>query len=364
MVELMEVSVRLVGSAAFKAVGTSDPRPAGSIPVHLRQFVRAFIFCVIGFIVMSPAASALADPGEPGNTLSVVQAVKPATGVITVDIVGSDAFVRMTVALGHEVEVTGYDEEPYLRIDKEGRVYENSWSPTLLISKTRYGNGKRMSYTYSQDQAPTWREVATTGTVMWHDHRVHWMSPIKPAAINDEGLVQGWSIDMIVDGTATVVSGSLYVRDVPGTWWWLFTVPAAALVLALGVRARRGVIAVVSATLGVVGVLEYIGVPTPARATPTLVAFAFFVGACMLGGVLLKKSEYEAVLTTTAGVALLVAAGLHRNQVTSRFVPGLGDSVWVRMVLPIALGVGVAAAWGGLYTLLRVPVVQEKNETV
>ena len=33
----MEVSGYLVGSAAFKAVGTSDPRPAGSIPVHLRH---------------------------------------------------------------------------------------------------------------------------------------------------------------------------------------------------------------------------------------------------------------------------------------------------------------------------------------
>ena len=33
----MEVSEYLVGSAAFKAVGTSDPRPAGSIPVHLRH---------------------------------------------------------------------------------------------------------------------------------------------------------------------------------------------------------------------------------------------------------------------------------------------------------------------------------------
>lgn len=32
-----EVSGCLVDSAAFKAVGTSDPRPAGSIPVHLRQ---------------------------------------------------------------------------------------------------------------------------------------------------------------------------------------------------------------------------------------------------------------------------------------------------------------------------------------
>lgn len=35
-----EVSEHLVGSAAFKAVGTGDPRPAGSIPVHLRQRVH------------------------------------------------------------------------------------------------------------------------------------------------------------------------------------------------------------------------------------------------------------------------------------------------------------------------------------
>ena len=33
----MEVSEYLVGSPAFKAGGTGDPRPAGSIPVHLRK---------------------------------------------------------------------------------------------------------------------------------------------------------------------------------------------------------------------------------------------------------------------------------------------------------------------------------------
>ena len=32
-----EVSRRLVGLPAFKAGGTGDPRPAGSIPVHLRE---------------------------------------------------------------------------------------------------------------------------------------------------------------------------------------------------------------------------------------------------------------------------------------------------------------------------------------
>jgi hypothetical protein len=35
----VEVSGHLVGSAAFKAVGTGDPCPAGSIPVHLRHHV-------------------------------------------------------------------------------------------------------------------------------------------------------------------------------------------------------------------------------------------------------------------------------------------------------------------------------------
>lgn len=40
-----EVSGYLVDSAAFKAVGTSDPRPAGSIPVHLRQL--RLVMCTV-----------------------------------------------------------------------------------------------------------------------------------------------------------------------------------------------------------------------------------------------------------------------------------------------------------------------------
>ena len=34
----VEVSERLVGSPAFKAGGAGNPRPAGSIPVHLRHY--------------------------------------------------------------------------------------------------------------------------------------------------------------------------------------------------------------------------------------------------------------------------------------------------------------------------------------
>ena len=40
----VEVSERLVGSPAFKAGGTGDPRPAGSIPVHLRKIYENFCY--------------------------------------------------------------------------------------------------------------------------------------------------------------------------------------------------------------------------------------------------------------------------------------------------------------------------------
>jgi methionine-rich copper-binding protein CopC len=39
----MEVSEYLVGSPAFKAGGTGDPRTAGSIPVHLRHLRQVFV---------------------------------------------------------------------------------------------------------------------------------------------------------------------------------------------------------------------------------------------------------------------------------------------------------------------------------
>ena len=95
--------MRLVGSAAFKAVGTSDPRPAGSIPVHLRQsprnhgarmFLRACA-AMFAFFWLGPIGVAHADAARPGNMESVVESVTPASQGVKFDIIGTDAFVRV-----------------------------------------------------------------------------------------------------------------------------------------------------------------------------------------------------------------------------------------------------------------------------
>ena len=347
--------MRLVGSAAFKAVETSEPRLAGSIPVHLRQMWKLFLLAIAGFWLLSPATSAHADPAQPGNTRSVVTEISPATSAIDVSIVGVDAFVKMKVQLGHSAEVIGYDEEPYLRIDEKGRVFENSWSPTVVINKTRYGTGSTVPTDYESTDAPTWRQIATNGEAIWHDHRVHWMSPLKPAVINDEGLVQNWQIDMMVDGATTAVLGNLYVEDAPGSWWWLLVVPAAASVLLTKKRLRLIALMSVSAAVMALGMTQYFSLPSPARDTPSLIALGVVALLLALVATALRGDEFVAAVSTAAGTALVVAVGLHRNQVTHRFVPGMGDAWYVRFILPIALGIGAVAIWHGLNALLRVP---------
>ena len=351
----MEVSVRLVGSAAFKAVETSEPRLAGSIPVHLRQSWKLFLCAFLGFWFLSPASSAHADPARPGNTRSVVTQVSPASNAIEVSIVGVDAFVKMKVHAGHSAEVIGYDEEPYLRIDEKGRVFENSWSPTVVINKTRYGTGSTSPTNYEKTDKPIWRQIANNGEAIWHDHRVHWMSPLKPAVINANGLVQDWQIDMKVDGATTAVLGNLYVEDAPGSWWWLLVVPGAASVLLMKKKLRQAVLAIASAAFMVLGIVQYFSLPSPARATPSLIALGGVALLLALVAMTLRSEEFVAAFSTASGVAVVIAVALHRNQMNHRFVPGMGDAWCIRAILPLTLGIGAMALWHGLNALLRIP---------
>ena len=353
----MEVSVRLVGSAAFKAVGTSDPRPAGSIPVHLRQFarrrLRTLLACAVGFIIVMPAGPALADPAKPGNTESIVESLSPANAAVRFDIVAGDAFLRVRVERGHVFVMPGYYDEPFLRVTRDGTVSVNEASETFRISGSRYGTTSMGEVAVATPGQPTWVVVSNDGTYLWHDHRVHWMSPAKPTAIDDRGLVQQWSLPFSIDGVKSVASGSLYLRDAPTSWWWLAAVPAVVGGLFLGARNRRGLVAVASVGVCAVGALTFWGLPTEARSAPTAVVLglAGFVIATV-AQLMRRQREVADALLASAGTALIVAVVLARAMVTHRFVPGIDDAWWVRAVIPIAGGAAVGATVSSVRGLL------------
>jgi len=81
-------------------------------------------------VLVASAGPAAADPVGPTNYRSDVTAVTPASDGVDVDVLGGDAFLRVTVAPGHEVLVPGYDTDedaaPYLRFRGDGTVEVNT----------------------------------------------------------------------------------------------------------------------------------------------------------------------------------------------------------------------------------------------
>lgn len=83
---------------------------------------------------------------------------------------GGDALFHVQ-SLNHEVMIPGYENEPYLKITKDNKVFVNDGSTTAFLNGSRYGNVDLSQFSKTDD--PQWRLIATDGSAMWHDHRVH-----------------------------------------------------------------------------------------------------------------------------------------------------------------------------------------------
>lgn len=321
---------------------------------------RLCVKLFIGLLTLMPIVPAHLGSGDsvrPRDTESVIESVVPALpSGVDVDIVGSDTFVRVRAA-GHRVEVPGYEGEPYLRIDADGVVSVNDASKTALLNGDRYGDVDLSTFVESDD--PVWRVVATDGTAMWHDHRSHWMSPKPPAPINDRGTVQTWVVPMTVDGRATEVNGTLYLRHRASVIWWLLGLVAVFVTIALSLidRSRMKVVLLVLSLAGAfTGALQYFGLPDGARVTPLLLVFSgLAVLSCTGAFVRWGTNDVLRVALATGGFSFMViAAWLCADHVQAAYIPGI-DARWLaRSVIPMMLGAGIAGTIEGVvHTLTR-----------
>jgi hypothetical protein len=96
---------------------------------------------------------------------------------------------------------------------------------------------------------PQWSVVDRTGQFEWHDHRIHWMSPVLPPQVKDKGkrtLIFDWHVPIAVAGQSGTVAGQLFWTPESSS------APVAAIViggaivvlgllLVLATRRRRGI---------------------------------------------------------------------------------------------------------------------------
>ena len=137
----------------------------------------------------------------------------------------------------HTVVVMGYQGEPMLRVSERG-VEENRHSPSLYISRTRTGDTVPPPGA-TVGAAPDWVLTTTQPLLRWHDHRVHWMSPLPPPDVLRDPLlsrvvIPEWRVPVVVDGRQATLTGDLTWLPPPSPWpWWIgigiATLGAAAL---------------------------------------------------------------------------------------------------------------------------------------
>lgn len=336
----------------------------------LRRLLGAAALCTtLGLGFMGPAT---ADPAGATNYQSIVVSVLPPVPEISVDIVGGDSFVMLTINDPVEVIVHGYEGEPYLMFRPDGSVIENQRSRSTWLNKDRYGVGA-VPTDASANANPLWRQVASDGRYAWHDHRAHWMNPVDPPGAEPGDQVLEATIPLLVNQVSVSVTVASYLLAAPSPWPWitlsLATAAGAILVARFG-RLHQMLLAV---TLGSValflGVVAYRSVPPETAPVKMLWVLPIIACGSALFAIALRHrvatTVYPDGLGVSAGLCLLGWALLRTPALSKAIVPSDAPVLVDRAAITACLAVGaitVVIAFAGLLRPRRLAALSPRPE--
>lgn len=322
---------------------------------------------VVAAALTLSAGPAAADAAGPGDYRSRVTGIDPPADGISLAVVGGDSFLELSVDPGTEVEVIGYDDEPYLRVRADGTVERNRNSPATYLNDDRYAQVDIPPHLAGVDVAelePDWETVADGGSYAWHDHRIHWMAPNAPPAVA-RGETFGWNgtVPLVVDGEPVEVSGEIAYENDHSPLPWLAGGVVVAGALSLLLRQRPRVVALAAG--GVAVAACYVAWATLSEAPPDVGTSVLPLGLAVASAVLsalaaLSPERIRPILLLTVASALagwgLVRLAVLTNPVLPTSAPGGID----RATTVAAVAVAVASAVVALGSLA--PVVVEPGD--
>ena len=322
---------------------------------------RLAVTLVVMVGIAALPGTAHADAAGPTDFRTEIVSITPAPPDITVSIVGGDAFVRIAAEPGTEVEVLGYDGEPYVRIGADGLVFENQRSYATFYNSSRYGTDA-IPDDVDNTATPEWEQVGSGGAWAWHDHRAHWMGTEPPLGMRAGDALPAQVIPLLVDGTPVEVA--VVSTLVGGPSWWpaiagsLTALLVTAVALAFGREALAALLWSIAALT--VGLAQYLSLPAETGPRPIWWLPPAVAVACAVAAVAWRRSPvlYHG-LVAIAG-AQIVLWGFVRRYTFTRPVLPTDMPYWLDRCLSASAVTGalllVGAAVGSLVTLVRQPV--------
>ena len=198
----------------------------------------------LGLIQAAPAAAHTISGPRPTNYRTRVLGIVPQVSGLSIRVVDLGNHLELVNRTSTDVVVLGYGGEPYLRVGPRG-VFENLNSAATYLDRTRYGTTAVPAFATTENATahPAWRKISGGDTVRWHDHRIHWMSPLPPPLVQlapseMHHLGPEWHVELAYGTRRVVVTGQLDWVPGPSGRPWLPVIAGCAL-LGLAAAFRR-----------------------------------------------------------------------------------------------------------------------------
>jgi len=194
------------------------------------------ILLVIAALVLSAPARAATESGSPINDQgssfhyrSNITTVTPNAPGLSLQVLEFADRLLLINHTGRTITIYGYQGEPYARVLANGTAEQSTRSPATYLNTSFYGNAT-VPPSADPSAPPHWVVVDRTGQFEWHDHRIHWMSPLTPPQVKDKGrrtLIFDWRVPIQVGAQKGAVNGQLF--------WVPESSHASTVVILLGV---------------------------------------------------------------------------------------------------------------------------------
>ncbi len=169
------------------------------------------------------------DQGSNYDYRSYITSVTPNVSGLNLQVLEFADRLLLSNHTGKTVTIYGYDGEPYARVLPNGSAEQNERSPATYLNTNFYGQVSVPAYA-DASASPRWRVIDRTGQFEWHDHRIHWMSPVPPASVKNSSkrtLIFDWHVPIAVGAQKGYINGQLF--------WTPETSKASPVVIVLGV---------------------------------------------------------------------------------------------------------------------------------
>jgi hypothetical protein len=254
-----------------------------------------------------------------------------------------------------EVQILGYDGEPYLRLDADG-VFENLNSPAHYINLDRFAR-TTIPATATATAQPNWVKLSDGNSVRWHDHRTHWMDPTPRQDVRDNPNVErvifpANRVELLVDGKPAAAIVRVTWLPPPSRIAWLVVTSIvacallAALVLVVALRRFAAYFALIAAIACLVG----------SGSSAFRIGASALAIAVVTAGLVLRNRW----LPTAAAVLVMVLAVTHFEVFEHQLLAGWAPEALQRITITLALAFSAAVVGSELVNGLgaTAPVIE------